>query len=170
MSDAKKRLLTADRLRELLSYDPETGIFSWLVNSSNTKIGEKAGSNHRQGYLEVGIDGRSYLCHRLAWLHVHVHGRWPVDKIDHINGIRTDNRIANLRECNHQLNCQNVRAHRDGSGLVGTSFDKKARRWQAGIGINRKRIFLGYFDSQQEAHEAYLRAKLEYHPFGAKGA
>jgi len=158
MATRKKAPLTAQRLMELLHYEPTTGQFAW-------RTGRAAGSVHSAGYLEVRVDGNLYLCHRLAWLYVH--GDWPAAQIDHINRTRTDNRIANLRECTNQLNCQNVRAHRDGSGLLGTSWEKRRGKWQAGIGINGKRIFLGYHSTREEAHAAYLQAKRELHPFGA---
>ena len=90
--------LTADRLRQLLDYEPATGVFTWKVNRSIVKAGQKAGVNPHggDGYPRIGVDGQQCLAHRLAWLHVH--GRFPDDEIDHINGIRSDNRLSNLRE------------------------------------------------------------------------
>lgn len=156
---AEPALLAADRLRTLFAYDEATGLF--IRRSS----GQTAGHKHSAGYLSIGIDGRAYLCHRIAWLYVH--GEFPVDQIDHINGNRADNRIANLRQCSNAENCQNVRPHRDGAGLLGTSWEKRRGKWQAGIGINGKRIHLGYYASREDAHAAYLQAKQERHIFGA---
>lgn len=171
MSDSKKttsetitasEALTPVRLRERVAYCPESGEFTWIAG---IRIGKPAASVHGCGYRTVRIDGRSYLLHRLAWLYVH--GRWPINQIDHINGERADNRIANLRECTNSQNCQNVRPHKDGSGLLGTSFIKALKKWQAGIGTAGKRRHLGYFQTQDEAHSAYLAAKAEMHLFGA---
>lgn len=156
--------LTQQRLRTLLSYEPETGDFRWLVNkSSRARAGSAAASRHNAGYLAVRIDGTAYLLHRLAWLYVH--GRWPQDQVDHINGDRADNRLVNLRECSNAENCQNVRPHRDGAGTLGVSLDKRRGRWQAGIGINGERRFLGYFATKEEAGAAYRAAKARLHQF-----
>ena len=87
--------LTADRIRELLSYNPITGELTWIAKTSGRrKQGGKAGSKMKMGYLEIGIDGTSYLTHRVVWMIVH--GHWPSDQIDHINGIRDDNNPDNL--------------------------------------------------------------------------
>lgn len=163
-------MLTAERLRELVSYNPETGAFHWIVDkSSKARAGCRIGSAHTAGYLTVRVDGTAHLLHRLAWLYTH--GRWPVDQIDHINGDRADNRLANLRECSNAQNCQNVRAHADGSGMIGASFDKRRGKWVAGIGVSGRRHFLGYFPTQREAHAAYLFAKARFHSFsGGKNA
>ena len=166
MSEDKSRLLTADALKSLLHYSKESGAFRWRSSRSGIRSDGTAGSRHNRGYLAIRIVGRSYLCHRLAWLYVH--GRWPSHQLDHINGVRDDNRIANLRECTNAQNCQNARPHADGSGKLGTTWEKRRRKWQAGIGLNGKRIFLGYFATQQEAHAAYLSAKQRLHvAFGA---
>jgi hypothetical protein len=165
--DAPKAELTADRLRALVAYDPETGGFWWRVNkASNARAGDPIGSAHNCGYLAVRIDGAAYLLHRLAWLHVR--GVWPAEQIDHIDGDRTNNRIANLRECSNAENCQNVRAHRDGtSRFVGVSWSArcKSRPWVAMIGVSGRQKFLGYFATEEEAAQARLGAKRALHPF-----
>ena len=158
--------LTAEGLRAVLRYEPDTGEFFWRVMRGGIRSDFSAGSKHNAGYLSIRIDYKSYLCHRLAWLYMH--GVWPKHQVDHINGKRSDNRIVNLRECSNSLNCQNVRAHRDGSGMLGTSFEKRRQKWQAGIGVNGKRFFLGYFETQEEAHKEYLEAKKKYHQFGVE--
>jgi hypothetical protein len=160
-----KNVLTAERLRSLMEYSPESGVFTWLKGK---RAGHEATSRHGCGYLTARVDGRAYLLHRLAWLYVH--GRWPNDQIDHINGDRSDNRLSNLRECTNAENCQNVRAHCDGSGFIGAAFDKRRGRWQAGIGINGRRRFLGYFDTPEQASAAYQEAKKNIHAFGGKNA
>lgn len=151
--------VTASVARDLLDYEPRTGGFT------RRSTGRRADTKHNAGYLCVSVCGRLYLSHRLAWLYVH--GEWPADQIDHINGDRADNRINNLRECTNAQNCQNVRAHRDGCGLLGASLEKRSGRWQSGIGVGGKRFHLGYFATKEEAHAAYLEAKQNLHCFGA---
>ena len=96
MTTTKQDKLTAERLRERLHYDAETGVFTRRVGSSNARSGDVAGSVHSTGYVRIGIDGWKYTAHHLAWLYVH--GVWPSDQIEHISRKRSDNRIANLRE------------------------------------------------------------------------
>lgn len=164
-ADKPAEVVTSYRLRELVLYDAATGVFINRITRGRGAIaGSVAGWKHCAGYLSIRIDGRAYLCHRLAWLYVR--GVWPIDQIDHINGIRTDNRIANLRECSNAENCQNMRPHRDGAGLLGASWEKRCGKWQSGIGIGGKRVHLGYYATREEAHAAYLQAKQERHNFG----
>jgi len=88
--------LTQKRLKELLDYDPKTGIFIWKYACDNMKVGSKAGYKAKDGYVYVRIDGKSYFVHRLAWLFVY--GYFPKYSIDHMNKINDDNRIKNLKE------------------------------------------------------------------------
>lgn len=98
-------MLTQDRLKELLHYDEDTGMFTWIVSTARcVKVGDIAGSKNGKGYLHIMVDKRIYLAHRLAFLYVH--GRFP-EFTDHINWIRDDNRISNLREVTQQENNQN---------------------------------------------------------------
>lgn len=155
--------LSADRLRELLHYDSETGVFRWKLKTSNRiKIGEPAGGKLSNfGYFRIGIDGVVYQAHRLAWLYVH--GRWPDGQLDHINGCGSDNRIANLRDVPQTTNMQNLRAARKDSkcGLLGVSTNGK--KWRSRILINGVAKHLGTFETQELAHEAYIEAKRRYH-------
>lgn len=158
-------MLTADRLREVLDYDPATGVFTWREKSapdSRIRPGTVAGYV-QHGYRLINVDNRQYRAHRMAWLYVH--GEWPTDDIDHINGVRDDNRIANLREATRSENLQNQRrARRDNrSGFLGVSANGK--RWKAEIIEGVRRQHLGTFDTPGEAHEAYLAAKRRLHPF-----
>lgn len=152
------------RVRELLDYNVDTGVFTRRVNCSNTKAGAIAGSVHKDGYLQIAIDGRRYLSHRLAWLYVH--GRWPCFEIDHINGIRTDNRIVNLRDVPKAVNQQNLKAAPRGkaSGApLGVTWYRKSRKWRAQIAVDGKQMHIGYFDTVSDAHEAYLQRKRQVH-------
>src|ERR1700731_2752322 len=98
--------LDFDRVNEVLSYDPETGIFRWKVKlSDRSPIGKRSGGHTSSGHWRIRVDGHYYLAHRLAWLLTH--GVWPRDEIDHINRVRDDNRLANLREASHSQNHAN---------------------------------------------------------------
>src|SRR5690554_2331296 len=111
----------------LLSYDPETGHFHWAVQRSRIKVGMRAGSITDEGYVAIKVMGRSYKAHRLAWL---FHYGSPVPEfIDHINGDRSDNRIANLREANRTQNQANSRAKKD--KLKGAYYRKDGGYWRA---------------------------------------
>lgn len=155
-------MLTAVRLRQLVMYDPMTGVFSWRqAPSARVKVGSTAGDLTRRGYWRIGIDGRRHLAHRLAWLYAH--GAWPLGEIDHLNGIRTDNRLSNLRDVSTTVNRQNVRASRRGTkaGLLGVIT--YGQRFEAAIRVGGKQLRLGRFATAIEAHTAYLTAKRQLH-------
>lgn len=157
--------LTPERLREVLNYNPETGVFTWRVRMGNRRAGEVAGSINTQGYVQLRVDRRQGLAHRLSWLHVY--GHWPAHQIDHINGDRADNRICNLRDATRAENSQNMRSpHKDSvSKYLGVTWHKACRKWWARICIDGRRISLGYFDTESDAADAYVAAKRELHPF-----
>lgn len=155
--------LTAELLRQLLSYDSETGIFKWLMSAS-TKICIGSVTSARvdaHGYSRIWLNGMSHKCHRLAWLYVY--GEWPHNHIDHINGVRHDNRIANLRDVSHSVNLQNLQKARsdNSSGLLGVT--KIPSGWVAQIWFNRKQHHLGVFKTPESAHAAYITAKRQFH-------
>lgn len=163
---AKEEALTVGRLRELLDYNPETGEFRWRVHrADNARSGSVAGSLNHGGYWRVSIQGHTYLAHRLAWLYVH--GEWPTTGIDHKNGVTEDNRIANLREATQMENGGNKRkAHINSkTGLLGTSWHSPTKKFLAQIQLDGKNTYLGLFKTAEEAHQAYLKAKRELHPF-----
>ena len=155
--------LSYDRLREVLDYDPNTGIFTWKIRMARcVRIGDVAGCvEKRIGYTTIGIDGDIHRAHRLAWFYTT--GKWPVKLIDHINGQKSDNRFANLREVFEDGNSQNIRKpnKRNKSGFLGViRFQNK---WRASITVNGKTRRIGDYDTPEEAHQAYLSAKREYH-------
>jgi hypothetical protein len=155
--------LTAERLRELLHYDPETGLFVWRVRSSSRAgPGDAAGRPDKRGYMWVGIDRRVRSVHRLAWLYVH--GSWPLNEIDHIDGDKGNNRIENLRDVTRSTNQQNFRVARRGtrSGLLG-AWMHPCGRWTSQIVVDGQRRHLGLFDTPEQAHAAYLAAKRSHH-------
>lgn len=157
--------LTAQRLRELLHYNPDTGVFTRLVyRCAGGAAGEVAGYPNPDGYLIFMVDRRTYMAHRLAWLYIN--GEWPADLIDHINGVRSDNRIANLRQADKRLNAQNKKRARSDSktGLAGAYFDRRwGGRWFSNITTGGRRQHLGFFGSPEAAHAAYIEAKRRLH-------
>ena len=154
--------LIAEQLRSILHYSPETGIFTWKVRtSSSVKVGDVAGSVNGNGYLNIKLQSRKHLAHRLVWLHVY--GEWPKGQIDHINRVRTDNRIANLRDISHKQNLQNAGKYsHNTSGHPGVCWNKRASKWQAQITHNQKHIHLGYFTTIEDAIAARKAAEKLY--------
>lgn len=157
--------LTAERLREVLHYDPETGVFTRLESGSRKDVlGRSAGTLTQQGYLKTMVDSRTYYLHRLAWLHER--GTWPKDQMDHINGVKSDNRLANLRECSCGENQQNrARSTRALSPLPGVCWHKRDRVWVASVTLSGRRRNLGSFRTAEEASAAYLAEKARLHTF-----
>lgn len=153
--------LTADRLRELLDYDPLTGVFTRRMGIKGHAIDDPVGF-YNQGYHCAWIDGRPYRCHRMAWLYVY--GRWPVAQLDHINGIRDDNRLANLREATNAENGRNSkRKKHNKSGFKGVSWHTPTRKWVAQIMFNKQYKYLGLYLTPEEAHQAYVEAAKKLH-------
>ena len=152
--------LTAERLRDLLNYDTETGIFVWKTTAKAFLHGRQAGAIDRYGYIRIKVDGKSYSAHRLAWLYVH--STWPTDEIDHINGVRNDNRFGNLRVITRQGNVHNRRKSWSASGYMGVYANHG--KWRSAINLDGKTISLGNFNTPEEAYAAYLEAKRRHHP------
>jgi hypothetical protein len=158
-------MLTQSRLKELLHYDPDTGVFTRLVTtSSNAKVGDVAGSINNNRYLNICIDSKLYPAHRLAVLYMT--GSFPKKHTDHIDGDRANNRWTNLRECTPAENHQNRTSHKNSSSkYIGVCWHRRDQKWVAHIRINGKRIHLGYFETEESAHQAYCKAKAELHQF-----
>lgn len=158
-------ILTQERLKELLNYDPETGVFTRLIRSSNRgKVGDVAGSMNGNGYLAANIDRSSYKMHRVAFLYMT--GAWPVKEVDHINGIRHDNKWNNLRQVTRAQNLQNQHGAKvcSSTGYLGVKpCPGRLGFFLAQINTNKKRTHLGTFPSPELAHEAYLIAKRKMH-------
>lgn len=157
------KTLTVERARELLDYDPETGLLTWKISRPKAKKGAIAGGKAPQGFVQLGVDGGNYKAHRVIWLLVH--GVWPPDQIDHKNGVKDDNRLVNLREATDSLNRENVRKPyaNNNSGLLGVHWDQHRRRFTAILRKNGRTINLGRYLSKEEAHAAYLQAKRKLH-------
>lgn len=156
--------LTAQRLREVLYYDPETGIFTWRAKTGSKSAGSIAGTPHKDGYYtRIQVDRRCYPAHRLAWLYMT--GEYPTGEIDHRNTIGTENRFDNLRLADHFVNMQNQRtAHRSNksTGLLGAY--RQGTRYRARIRHEGRNVSLGMFATPESAHRAYVQAKREMHP------
>lgn len=154
--------LTAERAREVLVYEPSTGKLFWRNDVfKGPRAGTLAGNIHPNGYWRVRIDGVTHLAHRVIWLHVH--GSWPRHQIDHINGSRADNRIANLRDVDNRTNSENKRKpnSRNVTGFMGVV--KHRKRFKAVIRVMDQGVHIGVFDDPMEAHHAYIQAKRSLH-------
>lgn len=152
--------ISAARLKDLFEYNPKTGKFSRIKFVKGTVVGTIAGVVNGCGYVQIGIDYKVYLAHRLAWLWMT--GEWPEDTVDHINNIRTDNRWKNLRRATVAQNVSNSRTPKDSfSGKKGAYLQPNGR-WRAGITHNKKYISLGMFDTKEEANAAYYAAAIKF--------
>lgn len=159
---ADRSHITVDRLHELFHYNPETGVLTWKVDRiGGTKAGQRAGCKNTIGYRTVNVDGRRMYEHRVIWQMVT--GLPPSRQIDHRNGVRDDNRLANLREATNAENNRNtgVKSHNT-SGHVGVSWAKREGKWRAYITVNGRQIGLGYFNEIEAAIAARLAAQKKY--------
>tara|TARA_R110000803_G_scaffold29146_1_gene66745 strand:- start:2186 stop:2728 length:543 start_codon:yes stop_codon:yes gene_type:complete len=152
---------------ERLSYDSRTGLFKWKRRvAQHVPKGSKAGYlDKNKGYIKIRVVSRAYMAHRLAWLIVY--GSFPPDQIDHINGIKHDNRIINLRAVTNIENCRNKSLPNiNTSGHIGIHYNKRMNKWTAAIGINYKQVHLGSFENKEDAIEARRIAEINYnyHP------
>jgi hypothetical protein len=163
MAKAAKHATFLNRLREVLSYNPDTGIFTRLISTSNrVRAGDVAGYIESSGYRMIRFEGRQYKAHRLAWLYQT--GVWPPHDIDHSNMDRADNRWCNLRYASRSQNKANMRARQDNtSGFKGVCWKMDHRKWQAQISIGGKTLHLGYRDSREEAAALYADAAVKYY-------
>lgn len=158
------RGLTIERLKEVLSFDQETGIFRWKVRMRQRACSEIAGSVNPDGYRQICIDQKIHKAHRLAWFYVN--GNEPDGMLDHINGDRLDNRISNLRLASASQNTANSRKRRNNScGYKGVYLHKLSGLYMARITVNYKSILVGYYRKPEDAHAAYVSAAQDH--FGA---
>ena len=154
-------MITAERLKSVIRYDPGNGHCYWLIRVSNRiKIGDIAGHLNKIGYMTIRIDGRLYQAHQLIWFYMT--GSW-VPEIDHKDTVKSNNVWSNLREAKHRQNCTNVsiRSH-NRLGVKGVCWCKKKKKYRATIVVNGKQRHLGYFDAIDLASAAYRSAAQEY--------
>ena len=157
--------LTQDKLKGLLNYNPETGIFTRAVDSGRNNCWKKGSVSGyfdaSNGYVKVSLLGKRYYAHRLAWLYVH--GKFPENKIDHINHNRTDNRLCNLRTVSNTDNSRNCSKQANNtSGTTGVVWDRDLLKWSARIMVNRKCLYLGVFVDIELAKNARKQAEVKY--------
>lgn len=157
LRDKNRKDVSQEYIKTVLLYDDETGIFRSALHMGKRPEGEILGSLGSHGYLSIFLAGKSYLCHRLAWLYCH--GVWPDDQLDHIDRNRTNNRLSNLRECTHQQNSYNKgMSLQNSSGRRGVFFCSTKNRWAANI--SSKRIGR-YFKTKEEAIACREAAEAE---------
>lgn len=155
--------LTQERLKQLLHYDPDTGVFTWIANVNRmARIGDVAGSvNKVYEYVYIQVLKKKYRAHRLAWLYVH--GSFPKNEIDHIDHDRLNNRIDNLRDVTRQENKKNTSiSSSNTSGFMGVCWDNSVEKWMVTISISGKRKTLGRFTNINDAIEARKAANIKY--------
>lgn len=155
-------MLSFEEAKYLFNYNEHTGIVTWQVRKANCiNVGDSTGAYDSSGYLRVYVNYKTYAAHRIAWLLMT--GKWPTEQIDHINGIRDDNRWANLREASSHENAKNQAIPRNNtSGVVGVSFYPPLGKYAAYIRVNGKKKHLGYFHTIKEAEQSRKKASNEH--------
>ena len=162
-SASRQGPLTAAMLRDALDYNRDTGVFTARLTSGTRTAGDAAhGCKKDNGYFVIGVEGKQYYAHRLAWLHCY--GEWPRNQIDHIDGNRANNAIENLRDVSRDVNMQNLRRATSVNvlGVLGVT-PWHGGRYRASIGLNGQRYHLGLFATEAEAYAAYVAKKREIH-------
>jgi hypothetical protein len=155
-------MITADHLRSVLQYNPNTGEFTWKSHAQRPDlIGKRAGSTTNAGYWAIAINNQKRLAHRLAWLYMT--GAFPDGHIDHIDGNKQNNKFDNLREVSRFGNLQNIRKATAANkvGLLGVSAHQG--KWRVQIMTNGKRVRESGFDTPEQAHQRYLELKRKHH-------
>ena len=152
--------LSQELLKEHFEY--RDGHLWWVKpRTRSVKVGQQFGSYHPEGYRKGKLKGKFYREHRLVWLYHY--GAWPKDQIDHINGVKDDNRIENLRECTHQQNQFNKKSWGKTSPYKGVYWYKQRKKWRAQYKHKGKLYYLGLFETGEEAAEAYRKATEHLH-------
>jgi hypothetical protein len=150
-------MIDQKKLREVVSYNPLTGKFTWTFSQTNAAPRQCSGE-----YIHIRIEGRLYRAHRLAFLWMN--GQWPKGKVDHKDRDRSNNRWSNLREANHAQNMRNSKIRSDNkSNMKGVSWHKSSKKYRAQIRTDQGRLHLGVFDTAEAAHQAYKIASTKYH-------
>lgn len=153
--------ISQEYLRSILSYNNDTGVFTWK-NKMSARVfsGDVAGTIDNKGYRRIGFNGSYKRAHRLAWFYVH--GYWPKQQIDHINRIRDDNRIENLRETSSLGNSRNRTSSINKFGVLGLSWCEKTQQFYSRITVKRKTKYIGYYPDMFNAICARKSAENKY--------
>jgi len=152
--------MTIKLLNKILDYNDISGVFSWKISIGTSKIGKIAGSINSKGYIIIRYKKKAYNAHHLAWLWKY--GKMP-EMIDHINHIRSDNRLVNLREADYEINAKNMSIRSDNkSGVIGLAWNDKNKRWVSKITVSGNRINLGSFVKFSDAVDARKNAEVLY--------
>ena len=155
-------MLTLDRLKSVINYNPLTGLFTWMVNTKRIRKGFTAGHIHSSGYVRIAIDGTIYRAHRLAWFYMT--GASPSAHVDHINRIRSDNRWENLRlATSSQNSCNSSIRSKNSSGVKGVHWSKQKDKWEAQITVKGEKLFIGSFVDLELAKLAIDAAREKFH-------
>jgi hypothetical protein len=155
-------VLSVDLIMQRIQYDPATGAMTW---KDGPRAGAQVGATDAQGYIRITVYGRTVLGHRVAW--AISNGSWPDHQIDHVNGVRHDNRLSNLRDVDRVQNGRNQKMNMmNSSGAPGVHWSAPHKRWRAYISVNRKRIWLGLFQDFEDAVNARKAAErnFDFHP------
>jgi hypothetical protein len=157
------QILTQERLRFLLDYNPDTGVLTWRTKPSRgIKVGQQAGTPTSEGYLAFQINKKKMLAHRAIWFYVH--GVWPPKEIDHINHVRNDNRLCNLRLASRLENSHNTQKHaKNMSGHKGVAWHNRNQKWQVQLQANHKTFYVGQFAQLTDAVQARAIAEIFLH-------
>ncbi len=156
-----KNILTQERLKELLHYNPDTGCFTYLLSRGHFKAGAIAGFLNGRGYIRIGIDGKEYQAHRVAFLYIT--GEFPSKEVDHINHVKTDNRFSNLRMCTRKENSKNRKKPCcNSSGYIGVYMDKRCKKWASQIVVNGAVVYLGLWKKIEDAAMIRYIAECRY--------
>lgn len=167
MTDQKPRCissmsneLTQEYLKSILHYDPDTGLFTWISSRGRRRAGAIAGWQEK-GYTMIGVNGKNYPAHRLAFLYMT--GAMPPHDTDHISGVRQDNRFKNLRAVTRLENQRNQKRYKTStSGVTGVNWHKQAGKWRSRVQFKGREIYLGLFESLNEAISARKAADIKY--------
>lgn len=146
-------MITQQYLKDILFYDPETGLFKWIQAKFGRTLNKWITTQDKQGYVVIKIDGVQYLAHRLAWLYMT--GEWPSELIDHKDTIKNNNKWLNLREANYQQNMQNRNVSYISTTNLKGVFENSSGNFIARIQHNGEKINLGTYKTKEEAHEVY---------------
>lgn len=155
-----KSIIALQRLREVLTYDPESGVFTRNSTVGGSLAGSVAGYKAPDNRIKIYIDGKNYNAHRLVWMYVH--GYMPDDDIDHIDGNPSNNCLANLRKVSHQVNLQNRKGPTKANGLGVMGVIRNKKRFGAQIKVDGKRVWLGTYDTPELAHSVYMQARRKF--------